>query len=89
MTTKAKVLLGLSLMAFALSPTGALWGIFMPVGAILLGLFLIFYVLGKQSALFDEEQRLRTALAEKNVPEVQGQDRTEGARRLAFAGKQG
>lgn len=71
MTTKTKLVLGISLAAFALSLTGVLWGIFVPVGAIFLGLFMIFYVLGKQAALFDEEQRLRTALAEKNAPGVQ------------------
>jgi hypothetical protein len=70
MTTKTKILLGISLTAFALSLTGALWGIFMPVGAIFLGLFMNFYALGKESALFDEEQRLRASLAEKNAPTV-------------------
>jgi len=70
MTTKTKLVLGISVAAFALSLTGVLWGIFVPVGAIFLGLFLNFYVLGKEAALFDEEQRLRTALAEKNSPGV-------------------
>lgn len=77
MTTKTKFVLGISLASFALSLTGVLWGIFVPVGAIFLGLFLSFYVLGKQAALFDEEQKLRTALAEKNAPAVQQASRAE------------
>ena len=67
MTTKTKVLLGISLASFAISLTGVLWGLFLPVGAIVFGLFMIFSVLGKESALFDEEQRLRMSLAEKNA----------------------
>ena len=42
----------------------------MPVGAIFLGLFMIFNMLGKESTLFDEEQRLRALLAEENTPTV-------------------
>jgi hypothetical protein len=81
------LVLGISLAAFALSLTGVLWGIFVPVGAIFLGLFLNFYVLGKESALFDEEQKLRTALAEKNTPAVQQTSRakSEGALSRAAA----
>lgn len=67
MTTKTKIVLGISLSAFLLSLTGALWGIFMPVGAIFFGLFMIFNALGKEAALFDEEQRLRASLAENNA----------------------
>lgn len=70
MTTKTKIVLGVSLAAFALSLTGALWGIFMPVGAIFFGLFMIFNMLGKEAALFDEEQRLPASLAEKNASTV-------------------
>jgi hypothetical protein len=71
MTTKTKIVLGISLTAFLLSLTGALWGIFMPVGAIFLGLFINFFILGKEAALFDEEQRLRVSLAEKNTSKVE------------------
>jgi len=70
MTTKTKILLGISLAAFLLSLTGMLWGLFMPVGAIFLGLFMISNALGKEAALFDEEQRLRASLAEKNTSTV-------------------
>lgn len=66
MTTKTKVLLGISLASFLISATGVLWGLFLPVGAIVLGLFMVFNMLAKESALFDEEQRLRRSLAEKN-----------------------
>ena len=71
MTTKTKIVLTVSLTAFLLSLTGALWGIFLPVGAIFFGLFMIFNALGKEAALFDEEQRLRASLAEKNASTVQ------------------
>ena len=67
MTTKTKVLLGISLTAFAIGSTGVLWGVFLPVGAIVFGLFMIFNTLGRETALFDEEQRLRVSLAEKNA----------------------
>jgi hypothetical protein len=67
MTKKTKVLLGISLTSFAISLTGVLWGLFLQVGAIIFGLFMIFNALGKESALFDGEQRLRRALAEKNA----------------------
>ena len=67
MNTKTKILLGISLTSFLISFTGVLWGLFLPVGAIIFGLFLIFNLLGKESALFDEEQHLRNSLAEKNA----------------------
>jgi hypothetical protein len=63
--TKKKILLALSLASFAISPTGICWGLFLPAGAILFGLFMIFNMLEKESALFDEEHRSRLALAEK------------------------
>jgi len=62
--TKTNLLLTLSLACFAISLTGACWGIFLPAGAILFGLFMIFNALAKESALFDEEQRSRFALAD-------------------------
>lgn len=72
MTTKTKALLGISTFSFLISFTGALWGLFLPVGAIVFGLFMIFNTLGKETALFDEEQRLRRSLAEKNAARLQG-----------------
>jgi len=71
MTTKSKILLAVSLTAFAVSLTGVLWGLLLPVGAIVFGQFMIFTMLGKETALFDEEQRLRFSLAEKNAPSPQ------------------
>jgi hypothetical protein len=63
--TKAKMLLAISLTCFAISATGICWGLFLPAGAIVFGLFMIFNALEKESALFDEEQRSNSALAEK------------------------
>jgi hypothetical protein len=67
MTTKTKILLGISLSAFLASLTGVLWGLFLPIGAVFFGLFMIFNLLGKETSLFEEEQQLRFALAEKNT----------------------
>ena len=67
MTSKSKILLTASLTAFALSLTGMLWGFFLPVGAILFSQFMIFLVLGKETALFDEEQRKHIAVVEQNA----------------------
>jgi hypothetical protein len=66
MTKQAKILLGVSLAAFAVSATGILWGLFLPVGAVFLGLFLISNLLGRELAQFDEEQRLRLERAERS-----------------------
>jgi len=64
MKITTKVLLLISLTAWAIGlTTNVLWGISMPVGAICFGLFLIFKVLEKEVANFDEEQRLRLELA--------------------------
>ena len=63
--TKTKILLAISLTSFAISLTGILWGLFLPVGAIIFGLFMIFNALEKESALFDQEQQSRFALADK------------------------
>jgi hypothetical protein len=67
MTSKSKILLAVSLAAFAVSLTGVMWGFFLPVGAIVFGQFMIFMVLGKETALFDEEQRRQIALADQNA----------------------
>jgi len=85
MTTKTKIVLGVSLTAFALSLTGALWGIFMPVGAIFLGLFMNFFMLGKEAAMFDEEQRLRFSLAEKHTSKVERPERASSKVSLSAA----
>ena len=68
MTTKTKMLLVISLTSLAISSTGVLWGIFLPVSAITFGLFLILKLLARESALFDAEQRMRTELAENCEP---------------------
>ena len=87
MTTTTKILLGVSLTAFALSITGAFWGIFMPVGAIFLGLFMNFYILAKEAAVFDEEQRLRASIAENKGCRVQQTTRVEGRFSLSGAAR--
>lgn len=66
MTTNTKILFGVSLTTLALSLTGVLWGLFLPIGVICIGLFMIFNLLGKEMALYDEEQQLRASLAKKN-----------------------
>ena len=60
-----KILLGISLAAFAVGFTDILWGLGRPIGAVFFGLFLISKLLEKETALFDEEQHLRVAQAEK------------------------
>ena len=64
MTKTTKILLTISLTAFALGFTNVAGGIGAPVGAIFFGLFLIFRILEKEMALFDKEQELRIALAD-------------------------
>jgi hypothetical protein len=59
MTRQTKIILTVSVAAFLISLTGVLWGFFLPVGAITFGLFLISNLLGREMALYDEEQRLR------------------------------
>jgi hypothetical protein len=63
MTRATKILLGISLSAFAFGFTNILWGLGRPVGAICFGLFMISKVLEKEMALFDEEQRRNPAPA--------------------------
>ena len=61
MSRAKKIFLITSLMAFAIGFSDAQENVFFwmgrPVGAILFGLFMIFTVLEKESALFDEQQR--------------------------------
>jgi hypothetical protein len=68
MNKATKILLAISLTSFLASLTGALWGLFLPLGAVSLGLFMIFNLLGKETELFDEEQRTRVATT--NLMEV-------------------
>ena len=68
MTTRTKVLLGISVGAFLISPLGLAWGIAAPVGAICFGLSLISKILEKEMATYDDEQRARLAQAERFQP---------------------
>ena len=73
MTRIPKVLLAVSLTAFAVGgvvafgnpeiPVG--WTVAMPVGAIFFGLFLVTFLLQQEVARFDEEERARLELAER------------------------
>jgi hypothetical protein len=85
MNTTTKILLTISLASFLTSLTGMLWGVFLPVGAIFLGLFMIFNLLEKETALFDAEQRLRISLAEENTPGSRRAGQTHGKASLAAA----
>lgn len=57
----------------------------MPVGAIFLGLFMNFYILGKEAASFDEEQRMRVSLAEKNASKLEQSKPVSGKVSLSAA----
>lgn len=73
MTRIPKALLAVSLTAFVVGsvvtfgspeiPAG--WTVAMPVGAIFFGLFLVAFMLQKEVAKFDEEERARLKLAER------------------------
>jgi len=71
MNKATKILLTISLTSFLASLTGALWGLFLPVGAIFFGLFMIFNALGTETELFDAEQRARMAKAAESIPSPQ------------------
>lgn len=66
-----KALLAIALVAFVAGiaegsrPGG--WGLGVPMGAVFLGLFFITRILGKESARFDEDERVRQDLAERDV----------------------
>ena len=67
MRITTKFLLSISLTGWVVGfTTNVLWGIGLPVGAVFFGLFLIFKLLEKESALFDEEHHLRMELAAQN-----------------------
>jgi len=85
MTKQTKILLAVSLTSFALSLTGVLWGLFLPVAAIFLGLTLISRLLSKEVALYDEEQRLRRSKAEQKAPASQSTAETHGESSLRAA----
>ena len=88
MTIKTKLLLALSLVAFALGFTDLYWGVGRPIGAILLGLFMIFKVLEKEAALFDQEQNQHKAQAAKSR-EVPATASSKGLRGAALATRAG
>jgi len=64
MTKTCKTLLTISLIGFVAGCANVLGGVGTPIAAIFFGLFMIFKMLEKETALFDEEQRLRIELAE-------------------------
>lgn len=71
MRTKTKILLTISVSAFALGFTKTLWGIGAPIGAILFGLFMISKMLEKETALYDQEQKLRLAEGIRAARQIQ------------------
>lgn len=87
MTKTTKNLLGISIacliigLAFA---TGILNAhdvvalyVFLPLGAVFLGLFLIFRMLEKETALYDQEQAAHTGLKTAKVTITESQDHRE------------
>jgi hypothetical protein len=71
MNKTTKILLAISLTSFLASLTGALWGFFLPVGAIFFGLFMIFNTLETETELFDAEQRARVAKVAQSTSSAQ------------------
>src|SRR5262245_3337100 len=71
MTRLPKVLLAVSLIAFAIASVTAFgnlevpvgWTAMMPLGAVCFGLFLVTFLLQQEVARFDEEERARLELA--------------------------
>jgi hypothetical protein len=57
MTKQTKTLLVLSAVSLVISFTGVMHGQFLPISAVLFGLFMISKVLEKEAARFDEDQR--------------------------------
>jgi len=84
MKIKTKLLLLISLTALLIGfATNVLWGIGLPLGAVLFGLFLIFKLLEKETAKFDEEQHLRLELAGRDslaIPTPKTADRSSNHR---------
>ena len=75
MTRIPKVLLAVSLTAFAVGGVAAFgnfeipvgWTVAMPLGAVGFGLFLVTFLLQKEVARFDQEERARLELAERGA----------------------
>lgn len=65
MTKVTMTLLIISLTSFLIGFTDVLWGLGKPVGAICFGLFMIFKVMEKETARFDDEEDARLARAER------------------------
>jgi hypothetical protein len=61
MTTQTRTLLILSLIGFALAPTGVAWGLGLPLGFIFFGLFMVSRIMQQEVARFDVEQQSRNA----------------------------
>jgi len=71
MKTTTKLLLFISLTAWLIGlTTNVLWGIGMRIGAIFFGWFLIFKLLEKEVAQFDEEQRRRLASIARHSADI-------------------
>jgi len=83
MNKTTKVLLAISLASFLTSLTGALWGFFVPVGAIFFGLFMIFSTLGTEAELFDAQQCAQTGKVAERTSSLQRPPRTERTASLA------
>ena len=74
MTRIPKVLLAVSLAAFAIGSVAAFgnpeipagWSVMIPLGAVCFGLFLVTFLLQTEVARFDEEERSRLALADRD-----------------------
>src|SRR5688572_24332450 len=75
MTKIPKVLLAVSLTAFAVGSVAAFgnpeipvgWTVAMPLGAVGFGLFLVTFLLQQEVARFDDEERARLELAERHA----------------------
>jgi len=67
MTKTTKILLTISLIAFAIGCTDFFFGVGKPVGAIFFGLFLISKLLEKEVALYHQEERERFERAQRFV----------------------
>jgi hypothetical protein len=77
MTKLTKTLLAISLTGFVTGFTGLLWGIGTPIGAIFFGLGLISRILEKEVALYDHEQALQLASAQRAMLPAASQARRD------------
>jgi hypothetical protein len=83
MNKTTKILLTISLTSFLASVTGALWGFFLPVGAIFFGLFMIFNALGTETELFNAEQRTQVTKATGKISSPQPPQRRQSLAPIA------